>query len=97
MLSAKYAYQAEHERSDSLSALLFRGSGRESPRARVRSGSRRTLGSYHETHKGAMPKTNRIASSGVGRNLESVQGYLHETLVPHEHTYKCENIQVTVE
>ena len=50
-LSARYAYQAEHERPDGLSALLFRGSGRESPEAKVRSGSKRTLGSYYETHK----------------------------------------------
>jgi len=50
-LSAKHAYQAEHERSDGLSALLFRGSG-GSPNARIRSGSKRTLGSSHETHKG---------------------------------------------
>ena len=28
-LSAKHAYQAEHERPDGLSTLLFRGSGRE--------------------------------------------------------------------
>jgi len=52
-LSAKLAYQAEHGRPDGLSALLFRGSGLESSKAKVRSGSKRTLGSYHETHKGA--------------------------------------------
>jgi len=52
-LSAKHAYQAEHERRDGLSTLLFRGSGRENPRARVRSGSRRPLGSYHENHEAA--------------------------------------------
>jgi len=59
----------------------------ETPEAKVRSGSKRTLGSYHETHKGARPKTNWVASSGIGRNPESVQGYLHEMLVPHEQTY----------
>jgi len=52
-LSGKHAYQAEHERPDGLSALLFWESRRESPRAKVRSGSKRILGSYHETHKGA--------------------------------------------
>jgi len=41
----------EAERPDGLNALLFRGSG-WSPEAKVRSGFRRTLGSYHETHKG---------------------------------------------
>jgi len=28
----------------------------------------------------------------MGRNQESVQGYPHGRLVPHKHTYKCENI-----
>ena len=41
------------ERSDGLSALLFRDSEQESPKTKVRSGSKRALGSYHETHKGA--------------------------------------------
>ena len=64
----------------------------ESPRARVRSGSRHTLGSYHETHKGARPNTYWVAIPGVGRNPEYVQGYLHERLVPHKHTYKYDKI-----
>ena len=77
----------EHEKPDGLSALLFRGSGRESPEAKVHSGSKRTLDSYHETHNGAGLKS----YPGVGRNPEIVQGYLHEMLVSHEHTYKLEN------
>ena len=60
----------------------------ESLKARVRPGSKRTLGSYHETHKGAKPKPYWVAIPRVGRNPESVQEYLHERLVPHEHTYK---------
>ena len=75
-----------------LSALLFREVGERVRRARVRSGFRLTLGSYHETHKGARLKTNWVASPGVGRNSESVQGYMHEMLVPHEHAYKHDNI-----
>ena len=63
----------------------------ESPEAKVRSGSKRTLGSYHEIHKGAGLEP--LGSSlGVGKNLESVQEYLHEMLVSHEHTCKRENI-----
>ena len=50
-LSAKQCLLGVAERPDSLSAILFRGSGRESPEAKVRSGSKRTLGSYHEAHK----------------------------------------------
>ena len=57
---------------------------RESPEAKVRSGSKRTLDSYHETHKGARPKINWVASPRVGRNSESVQGYLHEMLILYE-------------
>jgi len=43
---------------------------------RVCPGSKRTLGSYHKTHKGARPKTYWVAIPGVHRNLESRQGYL---------------------
>jgi len=53
VLNAKQCLPGVAERPDSLSAILFRGSGRESPEAKVRSGSKRTLGGYHETHKGA--------------------------------------------
>ena len=38
-----------------------------------------------------------VASSGLGRNPESVREYLHEMLVSHEHTYKRDNIYTTVE
>ena len=58
-MSAKHAYQAEHERPDGLSALLFRGNGGVSLEAKVRSGFKRTLSSYHETHKGASLKSIR--------------------------------------
>ena len=34
------------------------------------------------------PKTNWAVSPGVGRNPKSIQGYLHEMLVPHNHAYK---------
>ena len=61
-------------------------------KARVRPGSKRTLSSYHETHKGAKPKINWVASPGVGKNPESVQEYPHEMLVLHEHVYKRDNI-----
>ena len=54
-LSAKHVYQEEHKRPDSLSALLFQESGQK-PEARVHPGSKRTLGSYHETHKGTRPR-----------------------------------------
>jgi len=64
----------------------------ESPKARVSPGSKRTPGGYHETHKGTRPKTYWVAIPKVGRNSEVVQGYLHEMLVPHEYTYKCDNI-----
>jgi len=60
----------------------------ESLRVRARSGSRCILGSYNETYKGASPKTNCVASPGVSRNPESVQGFLYEILVPHDHAYK---------
>jgi len=60
----------------------------ESPEAKVRLGSKRTLNSYYETHKDARPETNWVASSRVGGNPESVPGYLHEMLVPHNHAYK---------
>ena len=38
-----------------------------------------------------------IASPGVGRNPESVREYLYEMLVPHEHTYKRDNIYTAME
>ena len=41
---------------------------------------------------GCRPKTNWAVSLGVGRNPESVQEYLHEMLVPHDHAYKHDNI-----
>ena len=65
----------------------------ESPEAKVHSGSKRTPGpgSYHKTYKGAGLEP--LGSSlGVDRNLESVQEYLHEMLVSHEHTCKRDNI-----
>jgi len=64
----------------------------ESLEAKVHSESRRTLGRYNKTHKGARPKINWVASPRVGRNPGSVQEYLHEILVPHEHAYKHENM-----
>jgi len=38
-----------------------------------------------------------IAIPRVGRNPESVREYLHAMLIPHEHTYKRDNINTTVE
>ena len=63
----------------------------ESPEAKVRSECKRTLGSYHETHKGTglEPLDSHPES---GQNPESVREYLHEMLVPHEHAYKHGNI-----
>jgi len=60
----------------------------ESQRDRVRSGYKRTLDSYHETHKSVRPETHWVAIPVVGRNSESIQGYLHEILVPHNYAYK---------
>ena len=68
----------------------------ERPEAKVRSGSKRTLSIYHETHKGTGLEP-LGSQPGSGRNPESVQEYLHEMLVPHEHTYKRDNIYTTVE
>jgi len=34
----------------------------------------------------------KLNSLEVGRNLELIREYLHEMLVPHEHTYKRDNI-----
>jgi len=62
----------------------------ESPEAKVRSWSKRSLGSNHETHKGA--GLNQLGSQpGADRNPESVQEYLHEMLLPHKHAYKRGN------
>ena len=33
---------------------------------------------------------------GSGRNPESIREYLHEMIVPHEYTYKRDNIYTTV-
>ena len=82
-LSTKHAYQAEMKDLMIWTHFSFEIVG-ESPEAKVRSGSKRTLGRYHETYKGACLES-LVASPGVGRNLESVQEYLHEMLVPHEH------------
>jgi len=46
----------------------------EIPKARVRSGSKPTLGSYHETHKGARPKTYWVAILRVGRTQSLYNG-----------------------
>ena len=75
-LSVKHACQAEHERPEGLSALLFLEKVGESPRACVRTGSRRILVSYHKTHKVVRPKANWVASPGVGKNPKLVQRYL---------------------
>ena len=74
----------EHETPDGLSALLFRGIG-ESPRAKVRSGSKRALGSYHETHKGARPNT--LGSHPGSGQKPRVATRVPAMLVPHMHTY----------
>jgi len=68
----------------------------ESPEAKVRSGSKRTLSSYHETHKGTGLKP-LGSQPGSEQNPESVREYLHEMLISHEHTYKRDNIYTTVE
>ena len=68
----------------------------ECPEAKVRSGSKRTLGSYRKTHKGIGLEP-LGSQPGSGQNPESVREYLHEMLVPHEHTYKRDNIYTTVE
>jgi len=49
-LSAKHAYQAELKDLTVWAHFSFEVVG-ESLEAKVRSGSKRTLGSYHETHK----------------------------------------------
>ena len=51
VLSAKHAYQAELRDLTISAHFSFEVVG-ESPEAKVRSLSKRTLGSYHETHKG---------------------------------------------
>jgi len=51
VLSAKCAYQAELKDLTIWAHFSFEVVG-ESPEAKVRSGSKRTLGSYRETHKG---------------------------------------------
>jgi len=51
-LSAKHAYQEELK---NLTHFSFEVVG-ESPKAKVRLGSKHTLGSYHETHKGTCLK-----------------------------------------
>jgi len=68
----------------------------ESPDAKIRSESKRTLGSYHETHKGTGLKP-LDSQPGNRQNPESVQEYLHEMLIPHEHTYKHDIIYTTEE
>jgi len=50
-LSAKHAYQAELKDLTVWAHFSFEVLG-ESPEAKVRSGSKRALGNYHETHKG---------------------------------------------
>ena len=50
-LSAKHAYQAEPKDLTVWAHFSFEVVG-ESPEAKVRSRSKRTLGDYHETHKG---------------------------------------------
>jgi len=50
-LSAKHAYQVELKDLMVWTHFSFKVVG-ESPEAKVRSGSKHTLGSYHETHKG---------------------------------------------
>jgi len=50
-LSAKYAYQPELKDLTVRAHFSFEVVG-EIPEAKVRSGSKRTHGSYHETHKG---------------------------------------------
>jgi len=50
-LSAKHAYQAKLKDLIVEAHFSFEVAG-ESPEAKVRSGYKRTLGSYHETHKG---------------------------------------------
>ena len=50
-LSFKHAYQAELKDLTVWVHFSFEVVG-ESPEAKVRSGSKRTLGNYHETHKG---------------------------------------------
>ena len=68
--------QAEHKRPDGLAHSSFEKVG-ERQEAKVHSGSKRTLSSYHETHKGTgLKPIGWVASPGVGRNPESVQGYL---------------------
>jgi len=68
----------------------------ESLEAKVCLESKRTLGRYHKTYKGT-GLNHWVANLGLGRNPESVREYLHEMLVPHEHTYKRDNIYTTVE
>ena len=68
----------------------------ESLEPKVHSESRRTLGSYNKIHKGARPKINWVASSRVGRNPESVQGYLHEMLVPARDVSTCTSMHINV-
>ena len=51
VLSAKHAYQAGLRDLTVQAHISFEVVG-ESPEAKVRLGSKRTLGSYHETHKG---------------------------------------------
>jgi len=50
-LSAKHAYRTELKDLTVWAHFSFKIVG-ESPEAKVRSESKRTLGSYHETHKG---------------------------------------------
>jgi len=94
-LSAKHAYQAELKNLTVWAHFSFEVVG-ESPEAKVCSRSKRTLGSYHETHKGTglEPLGSQPRS---GQNPESVREYLHEMLVPHEHSYKHNNIYTTME
>jgi len=63
----------------------------ESLEAKVRLESKSTLGSYHETHKGAGLEP-LSSYPGSAQNPESVQEYLHEMLVPHDQAYKRDNI-----
>ena len=51
VLSTKHAYQAERKDLTVWAHFSFEVVG-ESPEAKVRSGSKRTLSSYHETRKG---------------------------------------------
>ena len=67
----------------------------ESPKAKVRSGSKRTPGSHHEIHKGACLEP-LGSQPGSGQKLRIGTRVHARDVRPHEQIYKRDNIYTTV-